>query len=44
VEHHWKGIIMLTAKIGAGIGLAAALLLGASPALAAGWTIIPARA
>jgi hypothetical protein len=33
---------MLTAKIGAGIGLAAALLLGASPALAAGWTVVPA--
>jgi hypothetical protein len=33
---------MLTAKIGAGIGLAAALLLGAGPALAAGWTIVPA--
>lgn len=31
---------MLTAKIGAGIGLAAALLLGASPALAAGWTVV----
>lgn len=31
---------MLTAKIGAGIALAAALVLGASPALAAGWTIV----
>jgi hypothetical protein len=33
---------MLTAKIGAGIGLAAALLLSASPALAAGWTVVSA--
>jgi hypothetical protein len=33
---------MLTAKIGAGIGLAAALLLAAGPALAAGWTVVPA--
>src|SRR5690242_2903587 len=33
---------MSTAKIGAGIGLAAALLLAAGPALAAGWTVLPA--
>ena len=33
---------MLTAKIGAGIALVAALVLGASPALAAGWTIVSA--
>jgi hypothetical protein len=31
---------MRTAKIGAGIALAAALALGASSALAAGWTIV----
>ncbi|HEY6276382.1 MAG TPA: hypothetical protein VIX86_08615 [Streptosporangiaceae bacterium] len=33
---------MLFARIGAGIAVGTALLLGASPALAAGWTIVPA--
>jgi hypothetical protein len=33
---------MVIAKIGAVIGLAAVLLLGASPVLAAGWTVVPA--
>jgi hypothetical protein len=35
-DHH------VNCQIGAGIGLAAALLLGAGPALAASWTVVPA--
>jgi hypothetical protein len=33
---------MLTAKIGTGIALAAAVVLGASPALGASWTVVSA--
>ena len=38
----WKGSPMIRFKIGAGLGFGAALILGASPALAAsGWTVAP---